>query len=730
MNHPKDFFLFCSGVDRSILEKCPTDENKYLGIGATVFFTGLLAFFSAGYALYTVFESWFAAIIFGAVWGLMIFNLDRYIVMSMKSFGKWWRDWTVARSFVGKDLEGLKFSHPVFGRESLAVLADYVTTEDGTGVVHTAPGHGRDDFQTGQKYGLDVLCPVAADGTMTDEAGEFAGLYYKKCDKRVVERLAELGMLLHTEEYTHSYPHAERDEKPVIFRATEQWFVGIDRPFHLDPSMTLRQKMLEEIEGVTWHPDSAKERIKAMIAGRPDWCVSRQRPWGVGIPVFYGAKSGVPVVDPVVIEHVACVVEQHGSDGWFLLGNDTLLPAGYSHPETGETEFRRETDVFDVWFDSGSTHIAVLEGNVEPSWKEDLPADLYFEGSDQHRGWFNVSLIIGTACRGEAPFRAVVTHGFVVAQDGTKISKRKGNGVDPMEASDQYGAEILRHWAASVNYEDDAPCGPDLLKVSGDQYRGVRNTLRFLLGNLADYDPAQPVSPSLIDRWVMQESDRLVERCRAAYLAYDFRGALTEVQNFCSNELSRFYLDAIKDTMYCDGADWPSRRAAQAACLYVLRRLTAVVAPILVHTAEEVYAKTPTERKVSVHMETFPDAEVLYDGQLAATVALMLEVRSRCFAEFEHWKVDSGVKNTQDAEADLTVSALEAEALAEFEGGLPNLFKMANVTYSVGSAGVVLSRSELAECERSRVRRPDVRPVEIEGESHLLSERDRRVLGV
>lgn len=637
---------------------------------------------------------------------------------------------SVVKAFVGKEAEYTKFKHPVFDRDSLAVLAGYVTTEDGTGVVHTAPGHGRDDFYTGQRYGLPVLCPVDERGVLTEEAGEFAGVHFKKCDDVVVARLAETGNLLHSEPYTHKYPLAERDGKPVIFRTTEQWFVGIDLPFHADPSMTLRQAMLAEIPKVKWFPATSKTRFTAMIEGRPDWCVSRQRPWGIGIPVFYGKSSGLPLLDPAAIEAVAAHVAEHGSDSWYVSPPEAILPAGYKHPETGETEFVKETDVFDVWFDSACTHLCVMEGHVEPEWKEALPVDLYLEGSDQHRGWFNTSLFLGMAARGGPPFNEVSTHGMIVDATGDKMSKRKGNTIDPVQVSDTYGADILRLWAASVNYHNDAPVSEELLKVAGESYRQIRNTLRFLLGNLADYSAHDPSEPSLVDRWVSQETDRLVERCLAAYSEYEFRTALTEIQNFCVNDLSRFYLDAIKDTMYCDGASWPSRRGAQQACLYVLTRLVTLIAPLLPHTAEEVYAKIPGDRKVSVHLDVVPSPGQEFDGQLAAAVALMLEVRARAFAQFEEWKQTSGIKNTQDAEVKLSVTALEADALAKFGEGLPNLFKMAEVSVGVGEQSIQFIQSELQECERSRVRRGDVAKVQIDGEDHMLSARDRKVLGV
>jgi isoleucyl-tRNA synthetase len=638
----------------------------------------------------------------------------------------------VVKTVTGLELERSTFAHPAYGRDSLAMVADYVTTEDGTGVVHTAPGHGREDFMTGQKYGLPVLCPVDEKGVLTEEAGEFAGTYYKKCDEVVVNRLVELGALLHSEPYYHSYPHAERDEQPVIFRATEQWFIGIDRPFHLDPSRTLRQKMLQEIDLVKWHPANSIGRIRAMIENRPDWCISRQRPWGVGIPVFYGAESGQPVLDPVAIEAAAQLIEREGSDAWYARSAEEILPAGYAHPSTGETTFRKEVDVFDVWFDSGSTHLAVLEGKVEPEWQEELPCDLFLEGTDQHRGWFNVSLILGVACRGHRPYKQVATHGFLNDEKGQKMSKRLGNVIDPVAESDRLGADVLRVWSASVNFADDeVPVGPGILGVAGETYRSFRNTLRFLLANLADYDPESDHELSALDLHIMQETDRLVERVFAHWDEFQFQRAMAEIHHFCVNDLSKLYLDAIKDTMYCDAPTDPRRRGAQRACHAVLMRLVTLLAPTIPHTAEEVYERIPAiDRKFSVHAECVPAPAQPYDSELAHQMRRVLEVRGRVFAQLEHEKANLSVKNSQEVEADLSLESEDFQAMEGVREDMANLFKMADVRWSEGAPSITFRKTEYAECARSRVRRADVTDVEYQGETVWLSRRDRLVLGL
>jgi isoleucyl-tRNA synthetase len=645
------------------------------------------------------------------------------------------------KTFKGSEIEGMKFKHPVYERESLAVLADYVTTEDGTGVVHTAPGHGRDDFYTGKRYGLPVLCPVNEKGVLTEEAGEFAGVYYKKCDTVVVDRLRELGHLLHVEDYTHSYPHAERDGNPVIFRATEQWFVGIDLPFHADPTKTLRKRMLEEVDRVKWFPANGQARFRGMIEGRPDWCISRQRPWGVGIPVFYGAESGEPDLSEVAIESVAKLIEQKGSDAWYSEEPSAILPAGYKHSVTGETELRKEQDVFDVWFDSGSTWACVLEGNVEPRWKDKIPADLYLEGSDQHRGWFNLSMIIGTALTGGAPYNQVLTHGFLNTPEGAKLSKRAGNALDPVHVSDTLGADILRLWVASVDTTTDVPVSEEILKAAGEHYRRIRNTLRFLLANLYDYE-GYDGELLAIDKWAIGKCDATVQACLAAYAEYDFTKVFREVHEFCDRDLSAFYLDAIKDRMYCDGKKWPSRRSGQRACHEVLVKLTKLVAPILMHTAEETYERIPViERKPSVHMESFQMLMQAkgWDADLDAAVMRLLHVRDLVAVRMEEWKSTVGIKDTQDVAVTMTVDSNDFTILNRFvndRNDLANFLRVAHADLIERTGGVLsqpiieLSKSTYEKCERSRIRRADVEPVQWNGSLVPLSARDRRALGI
>lgn len=644
-----------------------------------------------------------------------------------------WENPTVVKTLEGINFENMTFKHPIFDRPSIAVMATYVTTEDGTGVVHTAPSHGRDDFFTGQAYNLPVPNTVDEKGVLTHEAGEFEGVYFKNCDTVVVDRLSELGALLKAYDYKHSYPYAERDGQPIIFRATEQWFVSLE---HDD----LRSRMLESIQQVEWHPAQGQTRIESMIRNRPDWCISRQRPWGVGIPIFYGAKSRVPVLDDVAIESVAQLIEREGSDAWFMKEASEILPAGYKHPETGETEFTKETDVLDVWFDSGSTSMCVLEGNVHAEWKERLPADLYLEGSDQHRGWFNSSLILSQAIRDTAPYKAVVTHGFVTDGEGRKMSKRLGNVIDPVVACDQYGADVLRYWVAGTDYVNDVPCSEPILKQFGESYRNIRNALRFLIGNLKGFNPSlAPAQLNDLDEWIVEQVDLLADECVGAYDLYDFGAVMTAVHNFCRQQLSAFYSDAIKDHMYCDVEVSPRRKSTQQACYYTAKMLTQLIAPVLVHTSEEAWTKMHETMAVpfeSIHVSVFgrPDSSRLQEieaSDIQIRFSMLQSVRQGVNGAFELYKGTDGIKNSQEVVAYLTTDQENHDVLETFSRAeLANYLKVSWVEYFVGEAEVRFEKSPYHECVRSRIRRPDVESLEVDGESVFLSKRDREALGL
>ena len=512
-----------------------------------------------------------------------------------------------AAVFRGAQVEGLRARHPWIARDSLAVLADYVTLEQGTGVVHTAPGHGREDYETGLEYGLDVYSPVDDDGKFAPEVEYFAGQFVFDADPNIIAHLREAGRLFAVEDYAHPYPHDWRSHRPTIFRATPQWFISMERG-------GLRERALEEIRKVAWIPPWGEERIYGMVENRPDWCISRQRAWGVPIAAFHCEGEGCarPVVDAEIARRVADLMEEGGADVWFEREAAALLPPGYRCPECGGASFRKETDILDVWFDSGVSQAAVLERHEELAW----PADMYLEGSDQHRGWFHSSLLAAVGARGAAPYREVLTHGYVVDGRGKKMSKSLGNTIAPEEIIKKYGAEILRLWVAGENYREDIRISPQILDRMAEAYRRVRNTCRFLLGNLRDYEDFDPRRDAVpppdrmeIDRLIMSRLDRLVGRAREAYAAYEFHAVYHALNNFCAVDLSSFYLDVLKDRLYISLPDDAERMSGLSAMHDVLDALLRMMAPLLPFTAEEAYRLTPKLHGESVHLASLPESD-------------------------------------------------------------------------------------------------------------------------
>jgi isoleucyl-tRNA synthetase len=557
-------------------------------------------------------------------------------------------EWEVVSRHQGGDLAGMAFRHPlhaldpVFDRLSPAVLADYVTLEQGTGVVHTAPGHGEEDFRTGQKYGLTVLNPVDEQGRFTAEAGPFHGKAIRpgEADGAVLKALQESGNLLHRAPYKHNYPHCWRCHGPVIFRTTVQWFMDIDHP--LPDGKTHRERSLEEIRRVRWAPPESVNRIEAMVGGRPDWCLSRQRAWGVGIPVFYCGACKEAISTRESLDAAVKLVREQSADAWFSVPAEEILPAGFRCPHCeGGGPFAKETDVLDVWFDSGSTWSAVLEARPELRF----PADLYLEGSDQHRGWFNSSLMVAVGARGQAPYQAVLSHGFVLDPNGEKQSKSKGNVVDPLQEIEKGGADILRLWVASTDYFDDVRIGGPILEHVRNVFMRVRNTLRFLVCNLYDFDYQQhwveEEAREEIDRWALHRLHEVLTVCNDAYERFVYHDVFQHVQNFCSVDLGGFYLDVIKDRLYCSAADSPLRRSAQTTLYQVADHLARLLAPILAHVSEEVWQAIPgrTERYESVHLAPFPDAHDLWRVEaLGESWRRLREVRDRVNAAIEPLK--------------------------------------------------------------------------------------------
>jgi isoleucyl-tRNA synthetase len=510
-----------------------------------------------------------------------------------------WSDYRVVKVFKGASLEHLVYRHAFLPRNGVVVLGDYVTTDAGTGLVHTAPGHGTDDFNTGRRYGLDIYTPVNHRGQFTDDVPLWAGMHVFKANPQIVEHLRERGVLLKGSTITHSYPHCWRCKNPVIFRATEQWFISMDEK-------GLRARALEEIDKVTWHPAWGRDRIAGMVENRPDWCISRQRLWGVPITVLYCEGCGEAVTSPELFARVRELFEKEGADAWYDRPVSDFLPQGHACAKCGKGEFRKERDILDVWFDSGSSHIAVLKSRPELTW----PADLYIEGHDQHRGWFQSSLLIGTGVEGGAPYRSVVTCGFILNEAGDKMSKSSGDALSPQDVIKQSGADILRLWVAMVDYTDDIPFGPQILTRIGEGYRKLRNTARYLLANLSDFDPATDALPAEqlldVDKWALARASETFERCRRAYEEYEFHTVYHRVLELCTVDLSALYIDISKDTIYCDAPASRARRSAQTAMYEIVRGLASVLAPILSFTADEVYLDLPGAKEVSVHLTEFP----------------------------------------------------------------------------------------------------------------------------
>lgn len=524
----------------------------------------------------------------------------RYLVVAkelLESFLKTveCEEYQIIKEVVGADLEGITYKHPLYNRISPVILGDHVTLESGTGLVHTAPGHGEDDFIVGKKYGLDILCPVDSRGFMTLEAGEFAGLFYEEANSAILKRLDEENKLLKEIIIVHSYPHDWRTGKPIIFRATPQWFASINN---------FKESILEAIETVTWAPTWGAVRLSNMIKDRDEWCISRQRVWGVPIPVFY-AEDGSAILDEDVINHVAKLFEEHGSNVWFDLDAKELLPKGYTHKGSPNGIFTKETDIMDVWFDSGTSHTAALKARYGVH-----QADVYLEGSDQYRGWFNSSLSTSVAVHGCAPYKTVISHGFTLDGEGRKMSKSLGNTIDPLQVCKEFGADILRLWVASVDYQADMRISKDLIKQISDSYRKIRNTYRFLLGNLFDFDPEVDSIKydklSEIDRYMLIRLNQVVKTVREAYETYDFATVYRTVLNFMSVELSSFYLDFTKDILYIEEKDSLARRSIQTVFYETLKALVCLMTPIIPHTAEEVYSYMPGVKKESVYLESMP----------------------------------------------------------------------------------------------------------------------------
>jgi isoleucyl-tRNA synthetase len=551
----------------------------------------------------------------------------------------------------GRDLEGLRYRHPFLDRHSQVVLGDHVTLEAGTGLVHTAPGHGEDDYEVGRRYGLAPLAPVDGRGIFTEEAGPFAGQQIFEANPRIEALLHESGALLNApgEQHVHSYPHCWRCRRPVIVRATDQWFIALGGT---EPS-SLRARALAATDHVNWIPSWGKERMRGMLEARPDWCISRQRVWGVPIPAIYCNDCGEGTLDPEILEGVAQRFERESADAWFIHPVSELVPAGYRCPKCGGGTFRKEEDILDVWFDSGSSHAAVLKKRL--SW----PADLYLEGSDQHRGWFHSSLLCALAAgESESPYRACLTHGFVVDGEGRKLSKSLRNYLEPQKLFKAHGADVLRLWAASEDYREDIRLSDEILARLADTYRKVRNTVRYALANLFDFDPhrdsvsAESLLP--LDRYLRSRLQRFISRVRQSYLDYEFHLVTRAAIDFSAVELSALYFDVLKDRLYCDRADGQRRRAAQTVLWEIADTMCRALAPVLSFTAEEAYGYLPGREQDSVFLARLPTVDPsAVDEVLEAAFARRLAIREDVQRELERLRRDKVIGSSQEARVEL-----------------------------------------------------------------------------
>ena len=560
----------------------------------------------------------------------------------------------------GSFFENMLASHPFLPKTSRLLLADYVTMDSGTGCVHTAPGFGADDYQTCRRYGMEMVVPVDDQGRHTDYAGKYAGMKTEESNPVILEDMRRSGMLFASEDIVHSYPHCWRCKKPILFRATPQWFCSVE---------AFKDEACAATDAVNWSPDWGHDRMVSMIRERADWCISRQRRWGLPIPVFYCPDCGKPVCTPETIEKVASIFAAQGSNAWFDLPAAELLPEGFACPHCGSRgEFTKETDTLDGWFDSGSTHVASMERNAPGAW----PADIYLEGGDQYRGWFQSSLLIGVAVRGAAPYRQVLTHGWTVDGEGKAMHKSLGNGVYPDELVPKYGADLVRLWAASADYRLDMRCSDAMFKQLSEKYLKIRNTARYILGNLAGFDPEQQVAWAdmlPLDRWALCRLGELIAKCIAAYERYEFHTVTYAIHNFCVVEMSNFYLDVIKDRLYCDGKDSLSRRSAQSAIYIILDAMTRLLAPILSFTADEIWQAMPHDGscdKRNVCLNDMPKADPAWtlSPEEEDRWERLLKIRGDVNKALESARAEKKVGKPLDAAVTLHVSGAAEDVFA------------------------------------------------------------------
>ncbi|MEW6608708.1 MAG: isoleucine--tRNA ligase, partial [bacterium] len=606
------------------------------------------------------------------------------------------KDYEELATFRGDELEGIVCQHPFIERDSLVILGSHVTREQGTGCVHTAPGHGLDDYEVGFKYNLPVIAPVDSNGKFTNEGDEFAGLNVFSANKHIIEKIHSLGKLFHQETITHSYPHCWRCKHKIIFRATDQWFIRLEND-------ELRQKTLKAIEDVTWVPAWGEERFYNTVNLRADWCISRQRAWGVPIPAFYCTNCQQTLLDSNIIEMIKNQIREQGIDIWFEKDADSFLPEGIKCKECGGNKFRKEEDIIDVWFESGVSHRAVLKKRQELIF----PADLYLEGSDQHRGWFQSSILTSMATEKIPPYKAVLTHGFMLDEEGKAMSKSMGNVISPLNIIDKYGADILRLWVISEDYRGDVRLGQEILTRMGESYRKIRNTFRFMLGNLYDFNPSKDkiAYPDLmrIDKWVCHQLTLLIQKVTDAYEKFEFHLIYHLILNFCSSFLSALYLDILKDRLYTFAADSKERRSAQTVMYEITTSLTKLLAPVLSFTSEEIWQNLIIEdKKTSVHLTLFPTPNLKYlDETTAKQWEEVLDVREKLSKALEEARASALIGSSLEAQVILTYPPEKENLLREYEDELRFIFIVSYVELIKGDElKVEVKKAKGSKCSR------------------------------
>ena len=612
-------------------------------------------------------------------------------------------NYTTVQTLQGTDLEGVLCKHPFLDRTSRVVLGSddtiVVELDTGTGAVHTAPGYGKEDYLCGIKNGLDIVVCVDGKGYQTEAAGPFAGLYYEKSNEAIITWLEENHYLLHKEKINHSYPHCWRCKNPIIFRATDQWFASVDK---------FRDKTIEEIKKVHWVPAWGEDRITSMVEDRADWCISRQRTWGVPIPMFYCEECGKEYITDESIKKIQAIFREKGSNSWFDLTPEELMPEGATCPECGHTKFKKETDIMDVWFDSGTSHQGVLVERGLP-----YPADLYLEGADQYRGWFQASILTSVAVNGISPYKEVLTHGWTVDGEGRKMSKSLGNGISPQEIIKEYGADILRLWVLASDYKTDVSLSKEILRQISESYRKMRNTARYILGNIADYNPEEVVEYKdllEIDKWALLRLNKMVKECTESYDKYDFHAAYHAINQFCVTDMSNFYLDIIKDRLYTYKANSKERRAAQYTMYQILSALVRILAPMTCFTAEEIWKYMPhtkTENTESVMLDFYPEVNKEWDNpELAEKWEKVMYYKELVAKKLEEARTEKVIGHSLNAKVTLYAKPEEYAFLQENKDILMTVFIISDLQIEKDNrkegdkVGVKVEMAEGEKCER------------------------------